>query len=181
MEDMDSESFDFNNPQSSFYGRQQAHRPVAYRTEMGVVGEHRRIPTGVDTDRYFEPAHTAEAGPIHMPVHSERTHDVEMVRPQHIFHSAEQLPAMAPHAFDGGHHVMEQVHYAPHEKYHAHGSRHAHADFNEHGGMLDRHLAPGLGEMMMGMHPEERDTNLLGHVSDDHHTAAVSHPHADFE
>ena len=86
-----------------------------YKTELDH-GMHERTPVGIDHSRYFEPAHSAERGPIH---HSERdhhgtglydfVHDVEAQDPKHIFHSAEQLPPLAPHAFDDRHHEAEQL------------------------------------------------------------------------
>ena len=76
-------------------------------------GHAHRTPTAIDHSRYFEPAHSAERLPIH---HREAerhslydiAHDVEDQDPKHVFHSAEQLPPLAPHAFDDRHHDAEQ-------------------------------------------------------------------------
>lgn len=55
------------------------------------------------------------------PERIEARHDLEALNPEHVFHSAEQLAPYAPHAIRTN---PEAVHYAPYEKYHAHGSHH---------------------------------------------------------
>ena len=55
---------------------------------------HERTPVAIDHSRYFEPAHTAERGPIHHEVHQRAglydfVHDIEAEDPKHVFHSAE--------------------------------------------------------------------------------------------
>ena len=83
------------------------HRVDPHMVERHDREQHHRAVTGIDHGRYFEPAHTAEHGPIHQELTREdrehmhsRTHDAEAMDPHHVFHSAEQLPQMAPHAFD---------------------------------------------------------------------------------
>ncbi len=48
--------------------------------------EKRRVPTGIDTDRYFEPAHSAMLGPVQRTATSQtdrnmRAHDAEFMHP----------------------------------------------------------------------------------------------------
>ena len=75
-------------------GLHMAQSAHPYRTQFDHPSEFRRVPTAVDRSRYFEPAHTAETGPIHHTARShreilERSHDIEAMNPEHIFHSAE--------------------------------------------------------------------------------------------
>ena len=117
--------------------------------------ERRHAPTVGPLDRYYGATHTAETGPIHHRAYThkeaiQRAHDIELMHPEHVFHSAEQLPPLEPHAFDSRYSQLErmQTYHQPRPKYHAQGSRHAHADFSKYPGIVDRHLVPGLSERL---------------------------------
>ena len=74
----------------------ETHRADPHMVERHDREQHHRAVTGIDHSRYFEPAHTAEHGPIHQELTREdrehmhsRTHDAEAMDPHHVFHSAE--------------------------------------------------------------------------------------------
>jgi len=74
------------------YGMPEAHHDLV---------DH-RVTTGIEHGSYYEPiVHTAEHHQTAF-THREvlgRSLDVEAHDPAHVFHSAEQLPLRAPHAF----------------------------------------------------------------------------------
>ena len=159
----------------------------SHHVDAPAIEHH--TPTLHNLDRYYGPAHSAETGPIHHQAYTHeeavvRAHDIELMNPDHVFHSAEQLPPMEPHAFDNRYvqHERMQAYSPPYPTYHAHGSRHAHADFDKYPGLVDRHLVPGLSERLGYRHTnseKESEDNFLEHDLGDLHHGTIIEPSLD--